>query len=144
MFRLEWAVVCQSFAVDRTTNAVSIFNVVEDVATPPIDPEDKNPVLGPAVSVVSVWIADAAEPIQAVRVTLIAPDKKKIGSAIVELEPKSARRYRAIVTFGGIPYRGPGTYAFLIENRKDDRWTKAKTLTISISERAAPVSVATN
>jgi hypothetical protein len=99
MARLKFVLACESLSVDQMTNAVSLFNIVEQYPA--------NAVI-PKVVVVSYWHLDAEELGQEFQATL----RIRRGAADAQDVPMnftgSARRQRTVHIIVGIPTPAAG------------------------------------
>ena len=117
MIRNVWAILCRSTSIDQGTNALSLFELIEDLEC--ITNALELPTILPLqMSVVSGWIrADPSEPTKGqVRVRIFAPD----GSDCIPLLPQLVdltkhERGRLVAKIGGMRYKGEGTYECGVE-----------------------------
>ncbi|MGC1953832.1 MAG: hypothetical protein WA970_14945 [Gammaproteobacteria bacterium] len=140
-----WTVLCARSLVDADTNNVSLIDVIEQLTLtgdPPDIPPDGKPIIlaGIQLTVVSLWTrTDPAQPDRVTfRVIVITPDGKRIiPKEEHELDLESHRRVRVFVRLNSFPYRGPGDYEWLIEERQQTKsgkpkWTKVARIPLEI------------
>ena len=135
--KVLWAVLCQSSSVDRESNNVSLFNVLEEVRLPASVPEMTGEpgltegalgALGQFQLVILVARSDegVAEKIRA-RVRVFPPmAEDPIVTSEFDVDMSEYLRVRQRVNFPGIPasrQHGPvaGTYDFVIDSRRGDQ-----------------------
>ena len=120
--KVIWSIIAESSAVDRETNRVSLFNILEEAHL--LDPPDRSddPDIVPAVPAKYVVVtlfgrttADEAETRQA-RLVVAMPDGKVVESdPLINVDLETARRHRSVVNLTAIPLGGQGEYRFLIQ-----------------------------
>jgi hypothetical protein len=142
MPRHEWTIVASSFAVDGTTNALSIFNILEGITLPPgspAPPSDAPNVLPLPFSVITFWSRGEGEGpgTYAARLTITAPNGSEVAQAPIVVNLESADRTRAIVSAPVFMYSGPGAYTFAVALREGDAWLAASTLSIPVTIASA-------
>jgi hypothetical protein len=106
MARLELFVVSESVSVDQQTNRLSLFNVIEQVAS------TKFPSVLPAAVAVSMWMADAGDDVRDFQCTLrfTLPNGKQ--HEFASNFKFRARRHRVIQRVEGFPLNEPGMLRF--------------------------------
>jgi len=135
--RVLWALLCQTSAIDRDSNNMSLFNVMEEVRFPtnapvvPMESEDQTEAAVPALGqfqLVILWSRshESVGEKSRVRIRVLAPGSEKtltIGESEVDLN--QFLRLRQRVNFSGIPLPTPepvaGTYEFIVEAKSTDR-----------------------
>ncbi len=117
MIRNVWAVLCRSASIDQGTNALSLFELIEELECITNAPE-LPAILPLQMCAVSGWTrAEPSEPAKAqVRVCIFAPD----GSDCIPLLPQivdltNHERGRLVAKIGGLSYKGEGTYECGVE-----------------------------
>src|SRR5262249_55614849 len=141
MARLIWAVLCERASIDRETNTVSLFGVIEQVQ---IEGEgqvdDPNAViLAPMrCQLVSFWIrSEPAAPERFFqRVMLLHPDAARFETGTTEVDLGSNPRSRVLAEIQGIPLKATsGLYHFTVECRADEAspWIEVARLPFDVS-----------
>ena len=106
MARLEFFVVSEGISVDQFTNRLSLFNILEEVASPNF------PFVLPSAVAVSLWMMEAGDDERdlqcMLRVTM--PNVAKI--EFTTNFKTSGRRHRVIQTIQGVPLNEPGVLRF--------------------------------
>jgi hypothetical protein len=120
-----WTVVCSRAIVDRSSNNVSIQNVLEQFS---VRAEPKpDALIAVPFEVMTLWArSDFSVPASgSERLTLYSPSGVKIGERVFALDLMgNVRRYRTRASFNGLPASEPGRYAFRVELQEgdDDEW----------------------
>lgn len=132
--KVIWVVLCQSSAVDRETNVVSLFNVVEEIHLPAqplaLPPEQQLPagtLLTPIFQLVALWMRSAPDvPEQGRgRIQVLLPDGSLGMSQEFEVDLTQYLRLRFRSNLPGLPVGGEGVYRFLIDGKAaDSEWTQ--------------------
>ena len=134
--KVNWAVLCASSAIDKDSNNMSLFNIMEEVrvpASPPpstVYPSDGplEGLLAPGLFQLVILFARSDEEIpehKETRVRVIAPDgdEMTVGSDY-DVNLRQFLRLRARINFPGLPLKAPkptpGTYEIIIQNKNDD------------------------
>ena len=135
--KVLWAVLCQTSAIDRDSNNVSLFNVMEEVRLPasvpvvPMESQDQTEAAVPALGrfqLVILWSRsdEGVGERSRVRLRVFAPgteDPLTVGESEVDLSQFLRLRHR--VNFPGIPMPTPepvaGTYEFIVDCKSADR-----------------------
>lgn len=129
MAKLIWAVLSQTAVVDRFSNALSVFNIVEELSVPaPPPPSDGKPQLAvlPLVAVTYWRRSDPTKPESVqVRLRIVGPTKKPLMEALQTADMTDHLRTRALATLPGIPVAGAGNYAIIISTKAGAQWKKA-------------------
>ena len=138
--KVIWAVLCQSSSVDRDSNNMSLFNMLEEVRLPASVPamtlepdltEEALEALG-QFQLVILWARSdegIGEKIRA-RVRVFPPAAEDpVVTSDLDVDPSEYLRLRQRVNFPGIPasrQQGPvaGTYEFVIDSRLGDHGWK--------------------
>lgn len=104
MARLEFFLAAKSASVDRFSNELSLFEVLEELRPPAV------PSSLPSLVAVSCWLAEAEDAGQDFQVT-IRISGPPIGDAVdfpQNFQMGQALRHRVFHRFQGIPLVGPG------------------------------------
>ncbi len=106
MARLEFFVVSESVSVDQQTNRLSLFNVLEQVAS------INFPSVLPSAVAVSMWMAEDGDDVRdfqcTLRITLPNDNRHEFASNF----KFRARRQRVIQRVEGFPLNEPGVLRF--------------------------------
>ena len=142
MIRHIWSVLCSRALIDRQTNNMSLFEVLEAIQVltnaPPGDPA----ILPFEGTVATLWARE--RPDQRVsgqmRIRLVAPDGKELGAFRAQVNLADVSRTRTISTISGLPFAGGGTYEFEVSWRlqEADNWTVVVSLPLDISIQVDP------
>jgi hypothetical protein len=108
-----WSVLCLKASIDRETNNISLFDVLEQVRVLP--PLEREAIIGP-FELVSLWTRSAGHPERGqARVTLRGPSGSLQFQQTQEIDLREYRRMRARLRVSVIPIEGAGTYHFSVE-----------------------------
>ena len=124
--KVIWAVLCQNSVIDRATNAMSLFNVIEEIQVTPQPPQE--PLIPPAAGqgvpivfqLVTLWVRsnqDAPEQGRGRR-RLVLPDGESIITSEHEVDLSKFLRLRHITQIATLPIRNEGIYKFVIEGKE--------------------------
>src|SRR5258708_158386 len=108
MARLDYFVVAQNISVDQTTNAVSAFNIVEELRSPGF------PVLVPSLAVLSVWHREEGDQEQDFQCTLRVTPPGEIPQDFHTNFRLLPPRHRLIHRLQGLPILRAGDIHFEI------------------------------
>ena len=121
MIEHVWSVLCSHSVIDRESNNISLFEVIEKISgIAPVNAEGVVPI---QLELVSLWSRENLEEPESgeARIIFLAPDGTEIGSPIpyaVDMSEYARTRHRSRIN--GIPIRGSGKYTFQTEIRKND------------------------
>jgi hypothetical protein len=140
-----WSVLCAHSIIDRETNNVSLIEVVEEVtvqAPIPPGPEGKPPLLTITPTIVTLWRREPEDqPTKGRgRMLILAPYQNKPKQiSVYEIDLSEKLRLRLYGTLPGIPFRGPGTYRFVIQlqDEGEQEWKEVTSIPLRIVMRAA-------
>jgi hypothetical protein len=116
--KLLWCLVCRSSAIDQATNALSVFEVVEELQVH-LEKEQAFPegvLVQREMSFIALLARSKDTPENHdVQLRMISPiNEIAIGKMVVDLA--SHERFRLLARMPGIPYFGDGTYAFVLSD----------------------------
>jgi hypothetical protein len=124
MIRHVWTVFCTSSAIDKDTNQVSLFDLIEQIrvqlANAP--PAGQKAIVPAHFQVVTLWSrgdGNEAE-IAPTRMRLMAPNGEELLRSDVDLSEHQLRRVR--LNLAGMPFVGDGRYHFRVELKDGDEW----------------------
>jgi hypothetical protein len=141
MARLEWSLVAQSYAIDRVSNALSVFNIIEYLSVPkelPELPAGQQIAVGPQFSIVQRWERtkpDASEYLTG-RVQVLGPGDGVIGSGEFVIDLAAEKRARSIINFPFLPFAGVGDYKFITELKVGDEWQQMDKIVLAVTRTA--------
>jgi len=116
-----WSILSNKTMIDRTSNTLSLFEVLEQVnltGSGPIKYEKGSEVVIPFnYSLTTLWIrSDSKKPEKAKsRITLLTPDNKTPYSQEIKIDLTNHKKRRNILDFQSLIIRGPGVYIYKIE-----------------------------
>jgi hypothetical protein len=134
----HWSLVCQRAIVDRFTNQLSLFNVIEQVHTarPPDTVDKKRTALMPVnwhvVSYLSRSRSGIPERFNIVCV-IRGPNGKPIGESTQEIVMDKHDKMRSISYIPNIPFVGVGDYRVVIFYEKDKKRRKLDEIVIPVN-----------
>lgn len=107
---MEFFIIAEEVSVDQQTNRLSLFNVLEQVASPNF------PVRLLSALAVSLWMAEEGDDNCEFQCMLhiILPNGDKLNVPSNFTFPAHARRHRVLQRIQGIPLDGPGVLRFEI------------------------------
>lgn len=115
-----WTLICSNAIVDRDTNNVSIFNILEQVTIP--KNAINNQVIAVGIELITLWVrSDLSKPAKGKsQINLVAPNGEVTKSVDSEIDLSKFERLRSRVFFQGLPYNGEGIYRFIVLYKVDD------------------------
>ena len=123
--KVAWALLCESFAQDKHTNLLSVFNVIEEMrflgAAPASEPgETAHAIDSPFRLLASIArSAPAVEERGSARVTIVGPDGLTHPAADVEVNLSDFETFRVWFNYSGLPVSVDGVYRFLVDCKSD-------------------------
>lgn len=117
-----WSVVCSKASIDRETNNISLFEVLESVQMQITGPFQYPGSVPLEATFVTLWARDnSAEPISAQsQIRILAPDRSVLGTIASAVDLQSNPRTRQITQLKGFPIVGSGPYEFEVAWRAND------------------------
>jgi hypothetical protein len=137
-----WTVICSRTAIDRETNNISLFEVLEaievvtnqDIAFPTAFPT--------SISVVTLWARpDLNTPISGeARTRLLGPDGAELMSVTQRVDMSAHPRSRSLGNLIGLRAGGNGIHEFEVSSRPDGAtdWTVASRVPLVLTFRVDP------
>ena len=122
--KVNWSIIAESMAIDRDTNNLSLFNIIEQaqIPEPPELSDTSNGDTLPAVplKLVVVTLFSRSEPDQGerkeVRLVVAMPNGRVAETPLrFDVDLESAARNRTRINVGTLPLAGQGEYLFRIE-----------------------------
>ena len=130
--KVIWAVLCERVSVDKDTNNLSLFNIVEEVQVPAQEPpsfakvSDKH-VIPAAFELVVLWArTDLGVPERGIgRVRILVPEDGDAFPQEYEVDLTQFLRLRTRLRLPGLPAGGEGIYLFKIDGKQSgEDWTE--------------------
>ena len=142
MARLEWVVVAQGYAVDRESNALSIFNIIENLSIPkevPDPPRGQQIPIGPQFAMAHRWIRSDSELPERPegRVQVVGPEGTIIGTVGFTVDLVTDQRARSMIKFPFFPFGGIGDYKFITEVKVGDDWQRIDEVALTVQRNAS-------
>lgn len=145
MIQHIWSVLCQNCLIDKTTNTISLIEVVEDLGLPgPSLPVGEQGLIPIQCSLVSNW--ERVPSNQATRGTVkfrtIRPTGECEREQEYSVDLSSTPRSRTIARISGISFREEGRHVFEIHVKEEggSDWTKVASIPFNITIQSAPTS----
>jgi hypothetical protein len=130
--KVIWAVLCQNSVIDRDSNTISLFNVIEEIHVVPQPPQE--PLMPAAVGkgasivfqLVTLWgrsNQDTPEQGRG-RLRLVLPDGESSITGEHEVNLTEFLRLRHIARITTMPIRNEGIYKFVVEGKESNgKWS---------------------
>lgn len=121
MIQHIWTVLCTKSSIDRETNNISLFEVIEELQ---VEGLGREPGAVPcSFELVSLWSRSEPDtPSQGeARITFQSPGGRTSISQMQAVDLQHYRRLRSKVKILGIPVEEPGRYTFVVECRQQDQ-----------------------
>ncbi len=131
-----WSVLAQGIAIDRDTNNISLFNVIEQVqVAAALSPEIGGyPLIG--FELVTLWSRSKPDaPARGEgRVVISSPSGELLAELPYNIDLTAHERTRQRTRFVGIPAKGSGKYRFQTEFRQDDndKWEPVSCVPLTV------------
>ena len=130
--KVIWAVLCERVVIDRETNNLSLFNVVEEVQVPAQQPRSLTEVLDESVIPISfelvvLWVRSELQlPEKGFgRVRVLLPGDKDDLIQEYEVDLTKFLRLRSRLRLLGLPAGGEGVYLFKVDGKSSGQeWTE--------------------
>jgi hypothetical protein len=104
--RVQFALCAQTASIDRNTNRLSIFNVIDQF------PAATLPVIIPALTFVSVIVSDKDESTNVKGTLQVITNKHFLGGFDIPISFIDGRLARVVVNFQGVPIQEAGPVTF--------------------------------
>ncbi|MBL6960578.1 MAG: hypothetical protein ISR59_05675 [Anaerolineales bacterium] len=136
MIKHIWSVVCQGSIEDKSTNLLSIINILEELTIEGDPSSDK--ILPLPIQVVTLWTRTNSDiPAQAEsRYTFVSPSKTILKEQPLKINLSKYQRLRARVNFSMLNFtEGSGIYTFCVEYRgnQTEEWTEKASIPIDVN-----------
>ena len=139
--KVLWAIICEGSSVDRESNNVSLFNVLEQIQIPEPPAVDASNDARPAAPIPYRLVVLFCRSDQMVgekgtaRIALRFPTEEEpviFPQSVIDLEV--AQRNRLVSRFPFLPVSGEGTYKFVIEELTDSvQWQELFEVPVEVS-----------
>jgi hypothetical protein len=122
-----WTIVCKNSSVDKNSNSLSIFNILEEIQLTknpnvPVPKEGIMPAAPLAYEIITLWSRETKsdnELTANMQTELLDPTNKVLQSNVSEIKfEKDKSRLRIIVKALGLPITTGGTYHFRVSLKK--------------------------
>lgn len=137
-----WSVLCSKSVIDKDSQQVSLFDVIESVtvklAEPPPPPSHTRAIAF-HTELITLWRrSDPKSPETAnCRCELITPTGERIASSSVQMDFSKAR-FRSNFKSDALPIQGSGTYLFNIAVQvSEDEWNTVASIPLEVSVTVA-------
>lgn len=145
MIQHIWSVLCQNCLIDKTTNTISLIEVVEDLGLPgPPLPVGEQGLIPIQCSLVSNWerIPSNQPTRGTVKFRTIRPTGECERDQEYSVDLSSTPRSRTIARISGISFREEGRHVFEIHVKEDGAtdWTKVASIPFNITIQSVPAS----
>jgi hypothetical protein len=138
-----WSVLCSNSTLDRNTNNVSLFNVLEQLNVPKekfskaADNPAANVVVGVNCELITLWKKAEKDKVVLAeeKIELADPNNKVLGSIINAIEiPENSHRARIRVVVNGVKITVEGEYKFKIsvKNKEDKNFVEMAQVPLEI------------
>lgn len=144
MIHHVWSVFCSSSAIDRDSNQVSLFDLVEQINVQLTEaaPAGQKVVIPARFQLVTLWTrGDANEAESGLsRLRLVAPSGEELlkSENDVDLTEHNLRRVR--LNLVGMPYVGDGRYHFRVELKDGAEWRLVGDVPVQFEVQLAPAT----
>lgn len=134
-----WTVLCRKMSIDRETNNVSLFDVLEQIQIYEWTGQPAA-VVGP-FELASLWYRPDVPSRGEARVTLRSPSGHLLHEATQEIDLREYRRVRVRYLIPGISLEGSGIYNFIVEGRQQnsENWFPAASIPLEVTVTASPM-----
>ena len=128
--KVQYALLCQKAIIDRDSNNVSIFNVIEEISIPQesLALSTDNPVpLGDLIGfeLLTLWARSADDVAEegSGRLQVFVPDQEEaFVTRTFPVDLSQFLRTRSRIAFPGLPAAGRGTYRFVLTSSRNSEW----------------------
>lgn len=133
-----WSVLCRKVSIDRETNNVSLFDVLEQIQV--YEWAGPAGIAGP-FELASLWYRPDVPSRGEARVTLRSPSGRLLHEATQEIDLREFRRVRVRYLIPGMHIEGSGTYSFIVEGRQQNAedWFAAASIPLEVNVTTLPM-----
>ena len=137
MAKHVWSVLAQRVIQDRTSNQLSLIDLIDVISVKFDRPPDSEKQLAFQLNLqlVSSWMrSNPATPEQGTtRLSVVSPTgKRSVGSGELLIDLRTTPNARTIFRTGKLPYTGPGTYGFVVELRQGKSWKRVASVPFEV------------
>ncbi len=138
MAKHVWTILSNKTMIDRTSNAISLIDVIEQINLSGSGLNEykkgREVVIPFNYSLATLWIRSDPKKPEKVnsRTTLFTPDNKISYSQEIEIDLTNHQRRRSIIDFRSLPLSGPGTYKYKIEQKAGKNWKTVATFPFDV------------
>lgn len=138
MADLLWAVLCYKANVDRDTNNVSLFDIIEEItlgAGQELKEDAEMIAMAHHMELATLWRRTAKEvpELGQMRLRIISPSNNITGEAELAIRLDTSLRYRGIVKLDVLPFGGFGTYYFQVSKKEESDWLEVAKIPLELS-----------
>ncbi len=134
MIQHVFSVLCMRTVIDRESNNLSLFEVIERVTAPAGSDEG---MLNLTLDFVTVWsrsdlnVACSGR----ARIRIQAPNGTALGDHVIyEVDLQEFSRTRNVVRLGSVPFRGAGYHFFVFEREgAEDQWQEVARIPLELA-----------
>lgn len=136
MVKHIWTILCSGSSIDRVSNSISLFNVIEQLTAPELPTEW--PVIIPIpFQIVTLWTRlNLNEPATAeARLILEKPTESKPLGPPYTINLDEHHRHRQIIQIGGITLEGPesfGLWWFVVQIKDQENWEELARVSLEV------------
>lgn len=129
MAECVWAVFCSKTSIDKISNNVSLFSVIEQInISNNLDSSEKTLINLQGELVALFWRSDIKTPERPFgRISILNPNEQMLGQSEFAVDLSQYSRSRHIVSVPAVAVQGAGVYKFRVELRatESDAWASA-------------------
>lgn len=134
----EWTIIATSYSVDRETNSLSIFNVLDDVQVPaevPEPAENQAIAIGPPIAVIQLWSRAGLEEgkVHSARGRFVNPQNVNAGNWDLQIDLSQLDRVRTFSRLPFIPFSTAGVYRIFVDLLENDTWVQVASAPLNIN-----------
>lgn len=138
-----WTVLCSQTSVDKTSNNISLFNVLEELKVAGLTlNSEKTYVLPISFELVTFWARDDDnKPTKGqASVRLLAPNGMVMKEQVWDVDLSSFQRFRSIIKISGLPVKQAGRYQFQVQIKDEDdsTWRVCSKVPLQIIFKPSP------
>lgn len=142
----RWAIFCSNASVDKESNSLTLFGVIEDLqirVDGPAPPSSDNPLIAPFQAVLVVLNERSEfgkEESCTGRVRIIDPNGAELGITLFEVKLTDHARIRSMIRFQNFMLTVSGQYRLAIEYQNDNgEWDEAEVVPITVTIDFGPL-----
>lgn len=142
-----WSIVSKRAVIDRDSNNISLFDVIERISFHgPVEPDLNEKIVIPFDHTVTIyWARTNWEKPEKNKCKVTWGKNKELLSQVLEIDLTEFKRTRNILELKGFPFSGSGVYFFKIflQDKKggQERWKKVASIPIEVSFTPDPKAI---